>query len=215
LYDNASTFLTELALTELEQQLNRDIRSDLLYKVCPGLTPADSISISRQGESIRVPGSWRVFTLYFGESPIQDLDAAVNTLSNLDCIEYAVKNSVGLLESNDPLYPQQFYLNGGLSGLAQNSSINVGSAWLKTTGADTIRVGIFDNGVDWQHIDFGFDPLRPASGKVHGFDFFHNQDIRLAPDPTDNHGTLVTGIIGANRNNREGIAGIAGDNKMF
>jgi hypothetical protein len=54
--------------------------------------------------------------------------------------------------------------------------------------------------------------LRPASGKVHGFDFFHNQDIRLAPIPLNNHGTMVTGIIGANRNNREGVAGIAGGN---
>jgi serine protease len=78
-------------------------------------------------------------------------------------------------------------------------------AWPTSTGVGAV-VAVIDTGVQRDHPDLG-------NRLVDGFDFVGDDPV--GPD-TDNdpedgfgHGTHVTGIIAANRDNGEGIAGVA------
>jgi len=74
------------------------------------------------------------------------------------------------------------------------------AAWNVSTGAGII-VAVVDTGVDPSHPDLQGSVLS-------GYDFVNGD-----ADPQDDHGhgTRMSGIIGAHRNNVEGIAGIAPD----
>lgn len=84
---------------------------------------------------------------------------------------------------NDKGFTSQYYLK----------QINAPRAWRTTVGSSQI-VAVLDTGVDVNHPDL--------TGKISG---------SLEEDLTDNigHGTEVSGIIAANTNNNQGIAGIA------
>ena len=77
--------------------------------------------------------------------------------------------------------------------------VNAVGAWPTSTGVGAV-VAVIDTGVQPDH--------RDLRGRLHdgGFDFFGDD-----ADPSDEngHGTHVTGIIAANRDNGEGIAGVA------
>ena len=79
-------------------------------------------------------------------------------------------------------------------------------AWPTSTGVGAI-VAVIDTGVQPDHPDLG--------GRItEGFDFVGDDPIESGDedaDPTDGngHGTHVAGIVAANRDNNEGIAGVA------
>lgn len=78
-------------------------------------------------------------------------------------------------------------------------------AWSISTGSPAVPVAILDTGATFNHEDL--------SGKyLLGYDFVNNDN-----DPTDDqgHGTMVSGIIGANTNNSLGIAGAAGSASLL
>lgn len=93
---------------------------------------------------------------------------------------------------NDPLFAQQWHLNGAFG-------INVQSVWADYTGTG-IRVGVLDQGVDFLHRDLDDNLIRAlssvaATGASGG-----------APVTTDdNHGTAVAGVIAAERNGFGGV----------
>ena len=79
-------------------------------------------------------------------------------------------------------------------------------AWPTSTGVGAV-VAVIDTGVQRDHPDLG-------NRLVDGFDFVGDDPIEGGDedtDPTDGHGhgTHVTGIVAANRDNGEGIAGVA------
>ena len=78
-------------------------------------------------------------------------------------------------------------------------------AWPTSTGVGAV-VAVIDTGVQRDHPDLG-------GRLVGGFDFVGDDvdDPDTDKDPTDGngHGTHVTGIVAANRDNGEGIAGVA------
>jgi len=91
--------------------------------------------------------------------------------------------------------------------------INVLPVWEYTKGAGIV-VGVFDTGVDITHIDL-VNQLLP------GYNFYHDiPDVFPANEPilpiddssaAGGHGTLVSGIIVAEAENKEGISGVAPD----
>lgn len=93
---------------------------------------------------------------------------------------------------NDRGFVSQYYLR----------EINATKAWNTTVG-NSLLVGILDTGVDANHPDL--------AGKVLSGIDLTNDDI------TDDigHGTEVAGIIAANTNNNQGIAGIAWNTKIL
>jgi serine protease len=110
---------------------------------------------------------------------------------------------------DDPYYPQ-------LWGMPK---ISAPSAWDSTTGSRSNVVAVVDTGIDYTHPDLGENVWSaPNSFTVtigrtnitcpagsHGFNA-----IRMTCDPMDdnNHGTHVTGTIGALGNNGAGVAGV-------
>lgn len=86
---------------------------------------------------------------------------------------------------NDTRYSEQW-------GLEQ---INIEDAWNITRGSTSVKVGIFEDGIT-SHEDIA------SSRIVQGNKTYSSSSLY-------EHGTLVTGIIGATANNNKGIAGIA------
>lgn len=121
---------------------------------------------------------------------------------------------------NDPFFGQQKYA----------AKIGAPEAWDVTEGSPTVVVAVLDTGVDLDHPDLrgniwtnggevvgdGID--NDANGyvdDVHGWDFVGNDNLPVpsAPDTFMEgalvHGTLIAGIIGAQGNNAEGVAGLS------
>ena len=120
---------------------------------------------------------------------------------------------------NDPQFDQQWALNNlGQDGGKERADIDALKAWLKTRGSEKIVVAVLDTGVDYAHKDLVSNMwFRPDSvpeytdDELGTFDDLHGFDADAgAPDPRDEngHGTHCAGIIGAEGNNQEGIAGI-------
>ena len=113
--------------------------------------------------------------------------------------------------TNDTFYNSQWALqNTGSTaqgGGTPGCDINVLPAWNTTTGLNTIKIAVLDEGVDLLHPDL-------QANLVAGFDGT-GQNSNGAPSNNDAHGTNCAGIIGAVRNNNLGISGIASSCKMI
>lgn len=122
-------------------------------------------------------------------------------------------------QPNDPQFNQQWALNNqGQNGGKARADIDALKAWLKTRGSEEIVVAVLDTGVDFTHVDLRSNIwLRPENvpqyrddelgtfNDEHGF----NAESNIS-DPMDEngHGTHCAGVIGAEGDNDEGIAGI-------
>jgi len=109
---------------------------------------------------------------------------------------------------NDQLFKYQYALSnpggvlqipGSPTGKPQ-ADIKITGAWDYVKGDPNVLVAVLDTGVDYTHPDLVNKVIS------HGKDFVNNDD-----DAYDDqgHGTHVAGIIGAETNNNEGIAGVA------
>ncbi len=136
---------------------------------------------------------------------------------------YAEPNYVveALAIPNDASFSSLWGLNNtGQSGGTPDADIDAVQAWDLTTGSSNVVVAVIDTGIDYNHPDLlanvysntldcnsnGIDD--DGNGYVddcHGMDFFNNDS-----DPMDdnNHGTHVSGTIGAVGNNGVGVAGV-------
>ena len=213
-----NNFIDDKTLEQVSQALGYNAAGVEVFKIFGAMTSADTLSIDRMGETIRLDDHWASFVL---QLPIGSDEQAV--CKNLDglfpLVRYAHLNWVFEIDDtrrplpcptgipNDPeylsrqgsLYPTASYPNG---------HINAEPAWKVQTGRNSIRVGVVDSGIDAAHPDLNngstFGPVVTS-----GYDFSNNLPRLFAQDKTG-HGTACAGIIGAQRNNTSGIAGIAG-----
>lgn len=100
-----------------------------------------------------------------------------------------------LVIPTDPLWGPSGYSAAGQWGPAR---INAPNAWNTTTGSNSVIVAVVDSGVDASHPEF-------AGRLLPGHDFVEKDDT---PQDLCGHGTHVTGIIAANANNGQGVAGM-------
>jgi subtilase family serine protease/subtilisin family serine protease len=154
-------------------------------------------------------------------------DELVRRLSKHGNVLYAEPNYTlhALQLPSDPSFPQLWGLlnvgqavNGGLPGTS-GADIKVVAAWDVSTGSRDVAVGVIDTGIDYTHPDLapnvwsapapftitiGGAELTCAAG-THGFNA-----ITRTCDPMDdhNHGTHVSGTIGATANNGLGVVGV-------
>jgi thermitase len=120
---------------------------------------------------------------------------------------------------NDPMFGDQWALdNSGQNGGKAKADISALLAWAKTQGNSDVVVAVLDTGVAYTHKDLAANMwLRPDNvpqykddelgtfNDSYGFNAADNQS-----DPMDDngHGTHCAGIVGAEGDNDEGIAGI-------
>jgi subtilisin family serine protease len=120
---------------------------------------------------------------------------------------------------DDPQFSQQWGLNNlGQDGGKTGADIHALEAWQKTHGSDQIVVAVLDSGVDYTHTDLRSNMwFRPDSlpqytddelGTFNDENGYNGTDNATDPMDDNGHGTHCAGIIGAEGNNGEGIAGV-------
>jgi uncharacterized delta-60 repeat protein len=226
-FDDLTYFLKPQAATTIQQKLlglctvttgqsSTSFCPIKMTKVFPQLKTTDTVTISRMGEQIPIPPFWATFVLHFTEGV--DIRKALDSLNRLfPTVIYAEPNYLAELtaSSNDSLYrTEQASLHP--TSVFPNANVNVEPAWDIEVGKPTIKIGVFDTGLDWKHEDFGYDGRRDTTSRMtDGWDFETSTRLRSLSNPDLNgHGTACAGIIGAIRNNTKGIAGIAGGDSL-
>jgi serine protease len=102
--------------------------------------------------------------------------------------------------SNDPSFGEQWSL----------AKIGAEAAWGRTTGAK-VRIGIVDTGVDLNHEDLAGKVVESTSCVGSGGDVAKCQG---SAQDDQGHGTHVSGIAAAFKDNAKGIAGVAPDAEL-
>jgi subtilisin family serine protease len=163
--------------------------------------------------------------VYLIRTPLAALDA-IGRMKMQNLIEFAEPNFTYQhdVTSNDP-----YYSNGSLWGMYGNASTpankfgtQAAEAWaVGHTGSSSIFVGVIDEGAMYSHEDlsanFWTNPYDPVDGldndgngytdDIHGWDFVGN-DNSTFDGISDDHGTHVSGTIGARGGNGKGVAGV-------
>jgi subtilisin family serine protease len=213
------------------KQVSEDPTSDhykpneILVKFKPGVSGEAK---SRAFEKITGSVSKRVLTktmerfndragVYVVHTPLAALDA-ISKVKGIE-IEYAEPNYVYTHDavSNDP-----YFTNNSLWGMNGTYGCNASTAWSHGhTGSSSVLVGVIDEGAMYNHEDlngnFWTNPYDPVDGvdndgngyidDVHGWDFYQNNNTTY-DGLADDHGTHVSGTIGAIGGNGKGVAGV-------
>jgi subtilisin family serine protease len=131
-----------------------------------------------------------------GKYQINESQGAINKLQEKTKKQKLIESA----PTNDTFSHLQYYLK----------MLNVPEAWKKMTRSKEVIVAVIDDGININHPDLTdniwFDPaVNYGSNKIKNF------AGDSVPDnfPTGEHGTMISGIIGATINNKIWIAGIA------
>lgn len=199
--------IPDSVITNIEQKTGISLRKSKISKIFLRMTTADSISISRLGENVKMPTFWSSFVITIPNTA--NLEVVLDSINRLpEIVEFAHPNWVGTLDNvpNDSYYADQHSLK---STTFSNAHINVEGAWDIQTGQNYVKVGVCDDPIFWANEDFG-DGTYIGSKIAGGWDWGTNTHISNVTDPLSDHGTSCAGVIGALRNNSLGVAGIAG-----
>lgn len=153
-------------------------------------------------------------------------NAAVNAIRGMAGVQYAEPNYI---YNHDATSNDTYYTNGSLWGMygdatspANQYGSQAGEAWAAgNTGSNTVYVGVIDEGAQWSHQDlsgqFWTNPFDPVDGvdndgngyvdDIRGWDFDKN-DNTTYDGTQDDHGTHVSGTIGAKGGNGIGVVGV-------
>ncbi len=123
-------------------------------------------------------------------------ESGISVWSQPDFIHEINFNSI----PNDPLFSHQFQMHQ-----ANDIDINAPEAWALTKGDHSVKVAVYDDGVD-PHPDL------PNLDTTLGFDVGGGKGYPSTLDQA--HGIACAGIIGASHNGK-GVAGVAPNAKMF
>lgn len=138
----------------------------------------------------------------------EDLDSLCDTLTQNEYVKYAIVDTVVTMDDNEiPNDPWKDTFQG-VWGVDWDENkpdgynwwieaVKVPSAWKYNDELSTVNVGVVDNGFDISHEDLNITVL--------------NDDVNNA----ENHGTHVSGIIGATINNEKGISGILNKKNLY
>lgn len=205
-----SDFVKPSAIQQMESKYNYDWKNARTFKIFRNMTTADTISVTRLGETVRIDDFWATLSVMVYTDELEQVIA--DSLSTIyPTIHYAELNFIGEIFAapNDAIY-SNLYPDGQTGLYDPVHGIELETGWDKQVGQTYTKVGVYDSGINWRHEDFG-DGTWNGSKIEGGWDYYNNvhPSNQTEPDP-DGHGTAVAGVIGALRNNNIGIAGVAG-----
>jgi subtilisin family serine protease len=148
-----------------------------------------------------------------------NFEIAIDPQPNAASTKDLYKREPGVAIPNDPQFGEQWALNNlGQDGGKDRADIDALKAWEISQGSSKVVVAVLDSGVDYTHKDLVANMwTRPESvpqytdDELGSFDDLHGFDAEAnISDPMDDngHGTHCAGVIGAEGDNNEGIAGI-------
>jgi len=190
--------------------------------------------LKRAPKGVKVPDIGRIYKLEFDLERGRSLEELVVAYNNDPDVEYAELNYIVSTQDtpNDPLYPLQWALNNtgqdypatgryNLPPGTVDSDIDAPQAWGVSAGRNDIIVAVVDTGVDYDHPDLAAnmwinetelngiggvdDDENGYTDDIYGYDFI-NQDA--FPRDDYGHGTHCAGIIAAEGDNAQDIAGV-------
>lgn len=158
-------------------------------------------------------------------------------IAQLDFIEWAEPLMLAppmrvAFEPDDPLYPAQWHLNNtGQNGALADADIDAPEGWEISRGDNTI-IAIIDDSIQTTHPDLPIwnNPGESGDGKesngidddgngyvddYRGWDFYDHDNNPSPVFSSDNHGTAVAGVAGAQGNNNLGITGSAANTRIL
>ena len=204
------------------QHTGDSVAGEVLVKLRAGASQNDVASLRQAADADQSErlAELKSGTLWRLHSRSKNTDALTTALQKNPNVVYAEPNFIIRLDTtpNDTSYGQLW----GLKNTGQTINGSVGTAgadidaeyaWNVTTGSASIVVGVVDTGIDYTHPDLAANVWSNPGGKgnaacaagTHGFNA-----ITKTCDPMDdnNHGTHVSGTIGAIGNNGAGVAGV-------
>jgi hypothetical protein len=170
-----------------------NIGEDRVTSAFPDFDEADTIKTTPFGKRIGMMNMSRVFSIRVPDGVV--IDSVTESLKRLPNVLFAERNMDARLY-DDPTYVNQWHLNNtGQSGGVIGADIKAEQAWQIFTGSSSVKIGIFDVGVELTHDDL--------SGKSTG-----DSRPTQGNEPDLSHGTHVAGIAAAKANNGYGGRGI-------
>ena len=151
-------------------------------------------------------------------SDFANTDNILKDFSNIEAIEYVEKVPLYYTSVTVPNDPE--YNTTKAWGLYK---INAGIAWDYSTGSSAITVAVVDNAIEITHSDLAAtiwtNPGEIANNgidddgngyidDVHGYDVADNDNDPNPPNTSFDHGTHVSGTVGAATDNNNGVASI-------
>lgn len=211
----AEIFINAEVVSFIEAACEIEITS--VKRLLPRLTPETTYSLSRGGDTVSMRGLWTTVKISY-ESDASEYEVRASLRSLDEYVMVADFNRIYLPQDipDDAYYSQQKNLHYSPQ-YGNDANICAQEAWDLETGNLTVRVGVFDTGIDWTHPDFGGTVNYNADAFVNtivdGWDYISAGSGEIWESlhrDQSYHGTSVAGIIGARRNNGIGVAGIAG-----
>lgn len=155
---------------------------------------------------------------------------AIANLNGTAGVSFAEPNYI---YTHDAVSTDPYFKNGSLWGMygpstspANQYGSNAATAWAAgKTGSASVVVGIIDEGIQFAHPDLAgqiwTNPFETVNNKdddgngyiddIHGWDFDGNNNTIYdggSKGNSDDHGTHVSGTIGAKANNGQGVVGM-------
>ncbi|MES2873834.1 MAG: S8 family peptidase [Bacteroidota bacterium] len=215
------------------------VPNELLVKFKPGLSTA-----GRENALSRISGKVKEKVLTKTMERNGDKEGFLIVSTPMAALEARLKfedSEVIYAEPNyiyqhDAVSNDSYYSNNSLWGMygdattpANQFGSQAGEAWaLNHTGSSSIHIGVIDEGAMFNHEDlvdnFWTNPFDPLDGldndgngyidDIHGWDFDGNNNS-VFDGTSDDHGTHVSGTIGARGGNAKGVAGVVWNVKMI
>ena len=214
--------------------LKRDmfLADQIIVKAAEGI-PENNLRqhLLSEGMSITCAVTNGMFTVRLAKNDLESIPEALRFFSkHPELAEFVEPDGVGFGGGtpNDPRFAEQWGLdNIGQSSGVIDADVDGLEFWDVVGGAPGVVVAVLDSGLNYTHPDLqnigwvnpgevsGDGVDNDANGKIDdfkGWDFVNNDN-----DPTDDHGhgSNVTGIMAANRNNGVGCAGLLNDVKIL
>ena len=197
---------TRLTMTDL--MTARNLRDDFVAAGLVDLRPALGVpEVAIDAYVERGLDRWLVATF---DSPVQaaamavDLAGLAPMAAAIEIVELDGVGGVAAAPPDDTWFPLQYGMRNtgqnvsGIDGVV-NADVNALAAWDWTIGSSDVVVAVLDAGVDW-HEEY-------ESRLMAGWNVPDGNDSFV--DECSSHGTHVTGILGGEGDNAQGIAGVS------
>ncbi|MGY6523490.1 MAG: S8 family serine peptidase [Mongoliitalea sp.] len=181
------------AVIKAQSLLNalREINPAGISKAFPEWEDERKIVFNDYGEQVRMPDFHRVFILYFNKG--QEIDKALERLQKEPSVVFSERHTQNAVLDNDPQYLNgtQWHLNNtGVGGGTAGADVNAEGAWAVFTGSPSMKISIFDTGVEISHTEF----QNKATGDLDVFGSGHGTGVAGVAAAIANNGNLGRGL---------------------